>query len=154
MGEERDGARLADELAAQCIEENRPGKPAESAVVERSTGRLPLIVAAVSLAVILFQIPSLRAALSPPPSLRSGVQESDPDTDACVDNLWGIAAVLREGESAEVLARLPFTEPVTHAHYTITSANGEVVVECPNPRAHGLSHLRISERSPRPEAVR
>ena len=154
MDEERDGARLADELAAQCIADDSAPKAAASAPAERRASRAPLIVSAVSLAVVLVQIPSLRASLAPQASLRAGVQETDRETDACIDTLWAIAAVLREGESADVLKRLPLSEPVTHAAYAVSEEGGEIVVACPNPRVHGLSRLRITEHAPMPEAVR
>ena len=86
--------------------------------------------------------------------MHSGAQDLDPETEACIDTLWAIAAVLSEGESAEVLARLPLSEPITHAPYAVTSEGGEIVVACPNPRAHGLSSLGISESAPMPVAVR
>jgi len=50
--------------------------------------------------------------------------------------------------------RIAFDEPVTHARYAITNENGGIVVACPNPQAHGLTRLRVTEDAPMPEASR
>ncbi len=149
-----DGSRLADELAAKCIQEERTPTGLTAARDERAGARTPWIVALASLAIILVQIPSLKAALAPMPSLKTGIEAADAETEACIDTLWAMSAVLREGESGAALARLPFVEPVTRAGYTIAVADdGETVVDCPNPSVHGLRQLRVSSSAPVPRAV-
>jgi hypothetical protein len=108
----------------------------------------------VSVAIVLVQIPALRAALGPVPSLHDGAGAVDSETEACIDTLWRISSLVQQGEPAEAIAHMPFREPVTHAPYVVAMEDGVVVVACPNPGAHDLRRLRITAAAPMPEALR
>src|SRR5262245_49248179 len=129
---EQDGTRLADEIAAQCIREN--DRPPATATIAGGTraARTPWIVVGVSVLVMLAQIPSLRASLAEKPSIHNGVVDVDPETEACIDTLWAMSALVQEGESADAIARLPFTEPVTRKAYRMMRENDQIAIECPN----------------------
>jgi hypothetical protein len=119
----------------------------------RSMGA-PWIVAAACLAVVVAEIPALRTALGSQPSLHAGAAVDDAGTEACIDRLWQLSALVRQGESADVIAGLGVTDPVTDAPYAVSRDERGVVVACPNPAAHGLTRLRITEAAPMPEALR
>jgi hypothetical protein len=151
-----DGARLADALAAEFGREatTRTSITGTAAVPTHRPSRTPWVIAAVSIAVIAVQIPSIRASLAARPSLHAGVDVEDAGTQACIDELWKVSALVRQGASAETLARLPLTEPLTHARYAVTREGDALVVACPNPTRHGLTRLRITDAAPMPEASR
>lgn len=154
--QEAESARLADALAAEFDREERgrPSHPRAPVVPAAKTSRMPWVVSAVSVAVLLVQLPMLRASFASKPSLHAGVAVDDPAAERCIDTLWEISALVQQGESPEALRRLAFDEPVTHARYAITNENGGIVVACPNPQAHGLTRLRVTEDAPMPEASR
>ncbi len=154
--EEAEGARLADALAAEFDrdERSRPSDARAAVSPPSETSRMPWFVAAVSVVVLLIQLPMLRASFASKASLHAGVAVDDPSAEKCIDTLWEISALVQQGESAEALRRLAFDEPVTHARYAITNEDGGVVVACPNPQAHGLTRLRVTEDAPMPEASR
>lgn len=154
--EEADSARIADALAAEFDREERrhPAQPGAPVASKEKTSRTPWVVAAVSVVVVLVQLPMLHASFASRPSLHAGVAVDDPETEKCIDTLWAISALVQQGESVEALERLAFSEPVTHAHYAIAHEDGGMVVACPNPQAHGLTRLRITEDAPMPEASR
>lgn len=154
--QDAEGARLADELAAEFGREEERRAPSQAPAPDQAQkpSRMPWVVAVVSLAVVLVQLPTLRASMAAKPSLRNGVQEIDAQTEACIDTLWAISALVQEGEPADALVRLPFAEPITRAAYVISLVDDEIVVDCPNPKAHGLKQLRITQSDPMPEAWR
>ena len=154
--QEAESARLADALAAEFDREER-GRPSHlrpAAAPTAETSRMPWFVAAVSVAVLLLQLPMLRGSFASKPSLHAGVAVDDSGAERCIDTLWEISALVQQGEPAETLRRLPFDEPVTHARYAITNEEGGIVVACPNPQAHGLTRLRVTENAAMPEASR
>ena len=146
-----DGARLADALAAEFGREETPPSitGATGSPVPRPS-RLPWVIAAASLAVLVVQIPSIHGALAARPSLHSGADVAD--AQACIDELWKISALVQQGASAETLARVPLTEPLTDARYAVTREGDTLIVACPNPALHGLTRLRITADAPMPEA--
>jgi hypothetical protein len=150
---ENDGVRLADEIAAEfgrAEVRTEPAAPARGPRVSPSS----VIVAVASVAVMLVQIPALRAAFAPLPSLHDGAASTDAGTEQCIDALWRISALVQQGESKEAIARLSIREPLTHAPYAVSKDGGALVVECPNPAAHGLKRLRVRSDAPVPEASR
>ncbi len=151
-----EGTRLADELAAEFGRETmRPAATisAREAPTPRPS-RTPWAIAVVSLAVVVAQLPSIRASFAGRPSLYAGVEVSDADTRACIDELWKLSALVQQGASAETLGRLPLIERLTHARYTVGHEKDALVVACPNPALHGLARLRITDVAPMPEASR
>ena len=106
------------------------------------------------LAVLLVQLPMLRASFAAKPSLHAGVPVDDPATEACIDMLWEMSALVQQREPADAIKRLGFTEPVSHQRYAVTDVDGVMVVACPNPEVHGLRSLRVTATDPMPEAAR
>jgi hypothetical protein len=140
--------RAADDLAAAAIRDNVETAPPP--VVEKSArkGHTGRIVAAVCGVVILAQLPALRASFESPPSIRVGATDVDDDTDACIDTLWQVSSLLQYGS----FRGGEWVEPITKQPYVVREENGDTVVECPNPSAHNLSSLHVSNAQRAPEA--
>jgi len=140
--------QAADDLAAAAMRDNAEAPPPEVQAPPRRR-RTGLVIAAVSLVVLVTQLPALRAAFKQPPSIRIGVTDTDEDTDACIDTLWRISAVLQYGSyrGGEIL------EPLTQRPYLVRHTDDDTIVECPNPAAHSLRSLQVSATHRAPEAL-
>jgi hypothetical protein len=145
-----------DHLAAECMRGSGPpppeARPITPAPVERS--RTWTVIAAVSVAVIVVQIPMLRASSAPKPSIRVGSYPTDQAADVCIDQLWQFSSLIREGLPESALKKLPITEPITNKSYVVHAVGREIVVECPNPSLHGVARIRVSGNAPIPEVIR
>lgn len=143
--------RTADDLAAEAIREGSdapPPAPPET-TPQRQRYFVPVLTA-VCLVIFVTQIPALRSAFKTPPSIRVGATDTDEDTDACIDTLWKISSVLQYGS----LRGTSILEPVTQRPYLVRQADGDTIVECPNPAAHNLRSLQVSAVHRAPEALK
>lgn len=143
--------RTADDLAAEAIREHGDvPPPAPPATTPKRPQYFVPVFTAVCLAIFVTQIPALRSAFKTAPSIRVGATDTDEDTDACIDTLWKISAVLQYGS----LRGSSVLEPVTQRPYLVRQADGDTIVECPNPAAHNLRSLQVSAAHRAPEAVK
>lgn len=144
-----DHLRAADDLAAAAIRENADtASPQRPQTVPSSRRYVGAVVAAACVALFVAQIPALQSAFKAPPSIRIGATDGDEDTDACVDTLWKISAVLQYGSIRDT----SMLEPLTQRPYLVRHTDGDTIVECPNPAAHNLRSLHVSAVHRAPEA--
>ncbi|MDX9822975.1 MAG: hypothetical protein RBT20_13650 [Syntrophales bacterium] len=122
----------------------------KAAPPRRSMGRriAAILLLLLSLAVVAYQFPALSRALEGPRPIRQGTSETDAKADACIRNLWTIAAALQQSGDFDDRLRCPSSGKP----YVAGGAGGEITVRCPNPEAHGLNALSVSRSSPVPEA--
>ena len=101
---------------------------------------------AVLVAVGLWRLPAAIKAFEPPKDIRDGAAVTDSRTDACIRNLWGMAARLQSGgRSSE-----GFMCPVAKKPYRVTESEAGWSASCPDPLGHGYSEISVSERNPVP----
>jgi hypothetical protein len=111
----------------------------------RSTG-LPLLLAltaALFFGMGIIHYPQVAAAFAKEPPLHQGSYAGDPKTDQCIANLWHISRLLQEGKG------LPANLVCPASGRPYIKQGGRVV--CPNPQAHKLSLLSVSQAHPVPE---
>ncbi len=140
--------RAADDLAAAAMRENVEAPPVSHEPSAPARRRVGPIVAAACLVVVASQLPTLRVSFKSPPSIRVGATSTDADADACIDTLWRISALLQYGS----FRGREIVEPVTRQPYVVRHVDGDTIVECPNPAAHGLRSLWVSAAHRAPEA--
>ncbi len=110
---------------------------------------MKIAVLLISLGVIVYQYPRLIAAFDPPKPIRHGSYATDAGADRCIENLWLISKGLGEG------VKIPETGmicPVSGQPYRAEIVDGNRIVNCPDPKRHGLSLLQVSRKNPVPEA--
>jgi len=120
-------------------EQNPP--PAPPPTPEAVSGRRRLLVLGVQLAVmfsaavyLFFNFPYLKSDIYPPKQLRVGSYNTDRAGEACIRNLWRIAA----GEPGAAKAVCPSSgQP-----YSVSGRTAS----CPSPERHGLSELYYQPR--------
>ena len=109
---------------------------------------LKFAVLGISLGVIAFQYPRLMAAFDPPKPIRQGSYATDTVADHCISNLWLISKGLGEGKKAPEEGLVC---PASNQSYRVEVINGNRIVNCPDPKRHGLSLLQVSRKNPVPE---
>ena len=110
---------------------------------------IKIAVLLISLGVIVFQYPRLITAFDPPKPIRLGSYSTDAGTDRCIENLWLISKGLGEGSKAPETGMIC---PVSVQPYLAEIVDGNRIVNCPDPKSHGLSLLQVSRKNPVPEA--
>jgi len=110
---------------------------------------LKFAVLVIALGVIAFQYPRLITAFDPPKPIRHGSYATDTGADRCIDNLWLISKGLGEGKKAPEEGLIC---PASGQPYRVDIVDGNRIVNCPDPKRHGLSLLRVSRKNPVPEA--
>jgi hypothetical protein len=141
--------RRADDLAAAAIREDAEAGERSDTAVTPSRRRSGPILGVVCLLVVVSQLPSLRAAFQSPPSIRIGGVDGDEHTNACIDTLWKVSGLLQYG----TFRGEEWVEPLSQRPYDVRHAEGDTVVECPNPAAHNLRSVRVSRAHRAPEAL-
>ena len=97
-------------------------------------------------AVGLWCLPAAIKAFEPPSDISEGAPVTDPRTNACIRNLWLMAARLQGGNhSSEGLSC-----PVAKKPYRVLNPEGAWSASCPDPLGHGYSELTVSDKNPVP----
>ena len=149
----RDDAKLGrksssiEGLAAQAIKEvvqaEKPSFKKKSSLAKKARPVLGIV----SFVVLIAQAPPLMQAFQDAQPIRIGTYDTDAQTDLCIHNLWSISSHFQGSSGLD----MDISEPISNAPYTIETHNGEMIVACPNPAAHGLRSLQVRESVPVPE---
>lgn len=141
---------------SQCmverLEEHIP-EPVERPVTDipDSASRVKTVIAIFILLCLItitaFQAPVLISAFKADQPIRKGSDETDAGTDQCVANLWRVARMLQDGQ----MPGKTLVCPVSGEPYLVIKKGADILARCPNPEIHGVSEIRVSARSPRPE---
>jgi len=110
---------------------------------------MKIAVLVIALGVIVFQYPRLITAFDPPKPIRLGSYATDAGADRCIANLWLISKGLGEGSKTPENGMVC---PVSVQPYRVEVVDGNRIVNCPDPKSHGLSLLQVSRKNPVPEA--
>jgi hypothetical protein len=110
---------------------------------------LKIAVLATALGVIAVQYPRLMTAFDAPKPIRQGSYATDVGADRCIGNLWFISKGLGENKKAPEDGMVC---PASGQPYRAENVEGNRIVNCPDPKLHGLSFLRVSRKNPVPEA--
>jgi hypothetical protein len=108
---------------------------------------LKIAVLVMALGVIAFQYPRLMAVFEASKPIRQGSYATDAPADRCIGNLWLISKSLGEGKMPDA----NLVCPVSGQPYRAENVEGNRVFNCPDPKLHGLSFLRVSRKNPVPE---
>ena len=143
-------AGMEFDLCPECFRkmgERYNAAPAAEPVRHRSQAPL-LTIVAVGALIIGAQIPRMNRAFSLlfPPAPEAVSPTVNPK-DQCVANLWNISGQIQKGLHSAPQQVCPLTK----RPYRTETVNGDLVVSCPNPEAHGLKVLKVSRNSPTPE---
>ena len=113
---------------------------------------MKIAILLISIGVIIFQYPKVMTAFEPPKPLHQGSYATDAGTDFCIGNLWLISKGLGEGKRAPEAGMVC---PVSgHPYRVEEDADGNRIVNCPDPQRHGMSLLQVSRKNPVPEVRR
>jgi len=104
-----------------------------------------------SIVIIIFQAPNLMTVINKGNKpLRHGTLETDKRTDACLQILWKVSALLQQG-------RLPDKTllcPASQKPFMVTEIAGDIIVSSPNPELYGFKAMRVSKKNPVPELIK
>ncbi len=140
------------DMCPECLRKmgERYDSPASDGESPRPRSKAPLwTVIAVCAAISGVQVPRVKQALALlfPPAPEAISPTADPK-DLCIANLWNISGQIQKGLHSTPKEVCPLTKKP----YRTSTVNGDFVVSCPNPAAHGLKVLQVSRNSPTPEA--
>lgn len=140
---------VKEKAATREKEKEDQGKAKEKRKTIRIALQLLLLLA--SIVVIIFQAPSLISSISRESKpLRHGTFETDKLTDACIQNLWKVSALLQQGK----LPDKKLLCPASQKPFNITETDGDIVASSPNPELYGFKAIRVSKRKPVPELIK
>lgn len=122
------------------LEYSDPNGPVAVARRKRSR-RVTLAFAAVMAAAMLFAIVPAALSSTTPAAVHLGVQNVDKGTDACIQNLYTLAADKKAGRPSPA----NITCPESGKPYVYTQYQGVTTIECPAPQNH--EHTRIYIRT-------
>jgi len=101
--------------------------------------------------VIGFQTPQLIASLiQEKKPHRHGTFATDARTDACIQNLWKISALLQQGQ----LPDKSLLCPASSKPFTVTVLEDDIVVSSPDPAKYGFRAIQVSKKKPVPELIK
>lgn len=126
------------------VEEKAPPSPDELIRRKVILGFLGVIIL-----VLLFRIYTIAPMMQSPKPIRLGVQATDSLTDKCIEQLWMLSRNLQDGNLPHILPVCPSSS----RQYIVTRLQGDTVISCPTPEAHGLAKLSVSLSLPIPNAV-
>lgn len=109
---------------------------------------LQWVVLSACMTVIVLQVSKPLSMFHEEKAIRLGTYATNENTDKCIKNLWLIARLLQEGKQPTGAF------PETGRAYVLTTGEGDIVVGCPNPGAHGFSSISVSRKHPVPRIVK
>jgi hypothetical protein len=105
----------------------------------RRSRRMTLAVAAVLSVGMLFAIVPAAISSTTPGPVHLGQQQVDKGTEACLQNLYTLAADKKAGRPSPA----NITCPVSGQPYSYTQYQGVTTIECPNAAKHEHTHIYI-----------
>jgi len=106
----------------------------------RRNRRVTLAFAAVMAAAMLFAIVPAAVSSTTPGPVHLGVQATDKGTDACLQNLYTLAADKKAGRPSPA----NITCPQCGKPYIYTQYQGITTISCPSPENHGHTRIYIT----------
>jgi hypothetical protein len=108
-------------------------------------------IVAICVAIVAYQMPALISAVkSEEKPIRRGTQDTDPQTDQCIKNLWRASRLIQEGK----LPDSTLICPASNKPYAIVRTDEDIIIRSPNPELYGLKDIRVSKKNPIPELVK
>jgi hypothetical protein len=99
--------------------------------------------------ILVWRFMAIAPLIQPERPLRNGTYETDHLTDLCIEQLWKLSKKLQENSLPESFPLCP----ESGRSYLLLQEEDDIVIHCPTPGEHGLTHLSVSLRSPVPLAV-
>lgn len=139
------------EVAEENIVENEQNAidSRKDTIAERKKIRklIKISVLAVCLLIIAFQVPRLIDAFKEKQPQRIGAKVTNIETDLCINNLWKLVKMIREGKQPSI----NIVCPSSGKPYLLEKTDKDIIVKCPNPKLHGFKKVQASKLWPCPE---
>jgi hypothetical protein len=101
----------------------------------------------ICLAICVYFVMHNKKLFTGKPPIRNGSYRTDTVTDKCIQNLWGISALMQSQKSIPK----ELTCPASGKPYIVTEQEDMTIVSCPNPAKHKCSILEVNSKKMIPE---